>query len=386
MRSADSDLPTILIYRNHLIPHSETFIPEQVNHIKRYDCWYVGFRRVKGLHLPADKVVTARTTNAKKLDVSELSYKISGFSPPFVRQLRHLSPKLVHAHFGPDSVRAMPISAQLKIPLLVTFHGYGLTVRASYAWRSSVSQLIYTLRKEKLKREAVFFIAVSDFIKKCLLDQGFPSEKILTHYIGIDTNLFCANDSVQRQSTVLFVGRLVEMKGCEYVIRAMSAVQSVSPEIELVIIGDGPLRSSLEDMARQHLKKYQFLGFQPHSVVREWMNRSKIFCVPSITAKTGHAEAFGMVFAEAQSMGLPVVTFNSGGISEAVAHEETGFLVPEREVDLLSEHILLLFKNPMLWQEMSYKAIQRVRTKFNIRRQSIALQNLYAKLIASSLP
>lgn len=375
--------PTVLIYRNHLLPHSETFIREQVSGIEKYDCRYVGFRRVPGLTLPPDKVVTAYGPSPVQ-KMSELSYKISGFSPLFIRQLRRLSPRLVHAHFGPDAVRAIPLSKHLNIPLVVTFHGYDLTVKSSHAWRSSFSQLIYILRKHNLKQKAVHFIAVSDFIKKILLEQNFPHQKISTHYIGIDTSLFAPDTRIQRTSSVLFVGRLVDMKGCEYLIRAMSKVQSTFPATELVVVGDGPLRSSLEKMARQRLKKYRFLGFQSPSVVRGLMNSSKVFCVPSITTKTGHSEAFGMVFAEAQAMGLPVVSFDSGGISEAVAHNETGLLAVEKHVDALSENLLSLLKDPLLWQDMSQKAIRRVREKFDIHRQSRLLEEIYSKVIAQS--
>ncbi len=372
--------PTVLIYRNHLLPHSETFIREQVSCIEKYDCRYVGFRCVPGLTLPSEKVITVRGPSPIQ-KISELSYKMSGFSPPFIRQLSSLSPKLIHAHFGPDAVRAIPISEQLNIPLVVTFHGYDLTVKPTYAWRASFSQLIYLFRKHSLKKKASHFIAVSNFIKKLLLEQRFPPEKISTHYIGIDTSLFVP-ESIQRTSTVLFVGRLVEMKGCEYLIRAMSEVQSILPTTELVVVGDGPLKSQLEEMSHQRLKKYRFLGFQSPSVVRGWMNRAKVFCVPSITAKSGHAEAFGMVFAEAQAMGLPVVSFDSGGISEAVVHGETGFLAVEKDVNILTEYLVSLLKDSVLWQDMSRRAITRVREKFDIQHQSRLLENLYSELIA----
>lgn len=374
---------TILIYRNHLLSHSETFIREQVTCIEKYDCRYVGFRRVTGLTLPSEKVITAHGPNLDQ-KINELSYKVSGLAPSFIRHLRRLSPKLVHAHFGPDAVRAIPLANQLNIPLVVTFHGYDLTVKPSYAWRASLNQLIYLLRKEKLKQTSAHFIAVSDFIHQLLIEQGFPAERVSTHYIGIDTSLFSQDKSIQRTSTILFVGRLVEMKGCEYLINAMAEVQSVCPTTELVIIGDGPLRSQLEKLAHQKLNNYRFLGFQPPSTVKEWMNKSKVFCVPSITAKTGHSEAFGIVFAEAQSMGLPVVSFDSGGISEAVAHGETGLLAPQKNVKTLSMHLLSLLQDEVLWQKMSESAVQRVREKFDIWCQTRLLEEIYSKVIAQS--
>ncbi|MEL7067977.1 MAG: glycosyltransferase [Cyanobacteria bacterium J06581_3] len=376
-----SDHPTVIIYRNHLLRHSETFIQAQAESLSQFDYHYAGSRQVLGLDLPSEKVSTIYGPQFIQ-KVHESAYRISGFSPFFFRKIRSLSPELIHAHFGPDAVRAIPLAKALDVPLLVTFHGYDITVKPSYAWRASFSQLIYLLHKEKLKQEATHFIAVSDFIRKLLVEQKFPPEKISTHYIGINPSLFSQDENIQRTPTVLFVGRLVEMKGCEYLIRAMAQVQAVLPDTELVIIGDGPLRSQLELMAGQNLRSYRFLGFQSPSIVQDWMNKSKVFCVPSITTKTGHSEAFGIVFAEAQSMGLPAVSFDTGGISEAVAHGSTGLLAPQKDVKELSMHLVSLLTDEALWRRMSRAAAKRVREKFDIRHQSKLLEKIYSKAIA----
>src|SRR5207245_957249 len=91
---------------------------------------------------------------------------------------------------------------------------------------------------------------------------------------------------------VLFTGRLDEKKGCEYLIRAMAKVQSESPHMELMVIGDGPLRPELEQLAAHCLRKYRFLGFQPREVVKHWMNRARMFGAPSIRARSGDAEGY----------------------------------------------------------------------------------------------
>ena len=74
------------------------------------------------------------------------------------------------------------------------------------------------------------------------------------------------------------------------------------------------------------------------------MNRASILCVPSVVVDSGESEAFGIVFAESQAMGLPVVSFSTGGIPEAVAHGETGFLADEADSGLLAKYIQLLLE------------------------------------------
>ena len=88
---------------------------------------------------------------------------------------------------------------------------------------------------------------------------------------------------------------------------------------------------------RTCLRTINFWGSRSPAVVKNWMNRAMVFCTPSLTAESGDAEGFGMVFAEAQAMGLPVVSFASGGIPEVVADRQTGFLVRERDWQSLAD-------------------------------------------------
>src|SRR5262249_427015 len=109
----------------------------------------------------------------------------------------------------------------------------------------------------------------------------------------------------------------------------------------------------------------------------------RVFCVPSIVARTGDAEGFGIVFIEAQAVGTPVVSFASGGVTEAVAHGNTGFLAPERDWRQLARHIIELFRNPGQWSRFSDAAVSRVRSSFNLQRQCALLEQMYVSAIQS---
>lgn len=377
MSKTTSPKPTALIYCDHLLPYSATFVRSQAEALKHFTPHYIGCRLIKGLSLPAERtsVISQGGISGK---VSETFYKLWGMPPaPFVHTLKAIKPSLLHAHFGPDGLRALPLARQLRLPLVVTFHGYDATVKDEYARRSSLSHRTYLKQKSLLQQEARIFIAVSEFIKKKLLDQGFPSNKIFVHYVGVDTTTFTPDPGIPREPVVLFVGRLVEKKGCEYLIRAMGEVQRVQPEAELVVIGDGPLRSDLEKLSKETLKRYRFLGAQSPETVRSWMNRAKVFSVPSIIAESGDAEAFGIVFAEAQAMGLPVVSFASGGIPEAVAHGKTGFLAAERDWQSLASSIVKLLDDSALWDSFSQTGRERIQAAFDLHQQTRALETIY---------
>lgn len=372
--------PAVIIYKDHLLPPSATFIRSQAEALHGFIPYYAGSRLVPGLPLPKERTLVVNRGGPLGL-VHEVSYKLWGVAPTFEQHILKLNPILIHAHFGPDAARVLPLVRALQIPLMVTFHGYDATIKDEYARRSFYGRRVYLRRKEALKCEARLFIAVSEFIKRKLLDQGFLPEKLMVHYIGVDTETFQPDLAVPREPVVLFVGRLVEKKGCEYLIQAMSKVQAVRPEIELVVIGDGPLRLSLERLARKMLQRYRFLGAQPPDYVRAWMNRAKVFSVPSITATSGDSEAFGIVFAEAQAMGLPVVSFASGGVPEAVVHGETGFLAAEQDWQGLAKYILSLLEDDGLWQRFSVAGQRRVRALFDLKKQTHALEEIYKLVI-----
>jgi glycosyltransferase involved in cell wall biosynthesis len=161
----------------------------------------------------------------------------------------------------------------------------------------------------------------------------------------------------------------------------MAKVQSASPHMELVVIGDGPLRAELEEVARKALCRCRFLGFQSADVVRHWMNRARIFGAPSVRAQSGDAEGYPNAFAEAQAMGLPVVSFSSDGVREAVTHGQTGFLASERDTEGLAHYLQKLCADEVLCARMGNAARTHVREHFNLRTQSRKLEELYMRVL-----
>jgi colanic acid/amylovoran biosynthesis glycosyltransferase len=374
---------TILIFRNELLPRSETFVRSQAEALQNFEAHFVGARLVRGgLQLPADKTLVVNTGGVVGR-IQDVAFQLLGKAPRVQRAARQLEPSLLHAHFGTDGVRALPLAQSLGVPLVVSFHGFDATTRDDFARRSFRGHRRYIARRGRLIGQGALFIAVSEFVKRKLIEQGYPEERIVVHYTGVDTAFFQSDASVMRRPVVLFVGRLVESKGCEYAIRAVAAIQNDIPGVELVVIGDGPLRSSMEELARRELRACSFLGALPPDQVRHWMNVARVFCVPSITTASGASEGFGMVFAEAQSMGLPVVSFATGGIPEAVAHEQTGVLSPQHDCAGLADGVRRMLNCPSTWERFSQNAQKRSRERFDLRKQTAKLEALYEDVLAS---
>ena len=375
---------TILIFRVHLLAPSETFIVTQAAAMRRYSPYFVGWRRMAGIALSED---TSWTVDGGGLRgrLRQLRFRYAGPTREQIAQLRARAPRLVYAHFAPDGYAAMQLAEQLGVPLVTALHGCDVTL-SDQAMGTRRLGREYLQGRQALQKKGALFISCSAYIRQRGLAMGYPAERTIVHSIGVDVERFKPPVVRRREKIVLFVGRLVEKKGCASLIEAMAKVQHCDPATELVVIGDGQLRPDYEARAAALRLRCCFLGTQSTNVVRDWMARAAIFCVPSVIAASGDTEGFGMVFIEAQAMGLPVVSTLSGGIPEAVKHGETGLLVSERNPGALAEAILQLMRDEELWQRYSVAGRKHVVDHFNLARQTGRLEDVFAQLLEGDRP
>jgi len=373
----------VVIYCDHLLYPSETFIQAQASALRKYEPVFAGSRRVAGLQLPPERVYTVNPGSLSG-KIRELRFKILGSAPAMVKHLGALRPVLLHAHYGPNGLRALPLASRLRVPLIVTFHGSDITIADLRYQKTYLGFRYYFANKEKLKKSDAVFLAVSKFVHRKLLEQGFPSEKILVQYTGVDIRKF-SPASTEDRPIVLFVGRLVEFKGPDFLIRAASEVQRQFPPAEVVIIGDGPLRKDLERLAKQSLRRCSFLGVRTPEEVRDWMNRASMLCMPSVTTRSGEAEGFGMVCAEAQAVGKPVVAFRSGGIPEIISHGVTGLLAPERDWQALARNLVTLLQNAELRERFGRSGREAILRQFDLEQCTRQLERVY-EMVANTDP
>jgi glycosyltransferase involved in cell wall biosynthesis len=224
-------------------------------------------------------------------------------------------------------------------------------------------------------RHGTLFLAVSEAVRRAALERGFPPERTVTHYLGVDLARF-ASEGEREPGLVLHVGRLVEKKGTGVLLDAVARL----PQARLVVIGEGPLRPALQRRAAAHGDRVRFLGSLPEEEVARWMRRASLLAAPSITARDGDAEGLPTVVVEAAASGLPVVATRHSGIPEAVTDAETGFLVPERDAEALADKMALLLGSGELRRRMGEAARRRARTDFDLARQTARLEAIYDRL------
>lgn len=375
--------PTVLIYRSDLLPASETFIAAQAHALRRYTPWFAGLRPVPA-SLLIDPCETSVLTHSDKLPdrLRRRFFLQTGLAPRFVDTLQRHHPVLLHAHFAIDAAAALPLQKQLKIPLVVTLHGYDAT-STDEALRRIAAGRTYLRRKAELRARTRFFICVSEHIRTQALERGVPEEKLRVLPIGVDLNYFVPDPlrSLDLDPIVLFVGRLVEKKGCAHLIRAMANVQERHRSARLLIVGDGPLLDPLRTLARNSLRNCTFLGSQPPSVVRELMYRASLLAAPSIVAANGDTEGLPINLCEAQAIGLPITGFCGPGVSEAVVDRQTALLAPPGDERALAEAILCLLTDKCLASRLAAAGRRRAEEHFSLEAQTAHLEDLYTEAL-----
>jgi glycosyltransferase involved in cell wall biosynthesis len=408
-----SGRPVVVVYREVILYFNEPYIRTQAEAVPRYEAHYVGSHRVaRGVELPKERTIVLRDRYDaidRRIDrvlrrvpavgplrvlqsgqviarAAENIFLQLGLSPHIVRELRSLRPAVLHAHTGVSGAHALPLVRRLGVPYVVTFHGYDATASDEELARWPKRGRIFLRRRDRMKRAAARFIAVSGFIRDMLVSKGWPDDRIVVHYMGVDTQRFrpdpAARPQAEREPVIFFAGRLIEKKGLEYLIDAMRVVGERFPAAQLVVAGQGPLRQSLERRAVESGARVRFLGSVTPDEIREWMARAQVYCMPSVRASDGDGEGLPTVVVEAMASGLPVVATRHAGIPEAVTHGASGLLTEERDVAGLIEHLSAALADADARERMGAAGRRRVLEDFDHRRQAARLADIYDEVRA----
>lgn len=184
---------------------------------------------------------------------------------------------------------------------------------------------------------------------------------------------------------LLFVGRLVPEKGphvlleaADQLARSWAGGGQHDRRVDVVMIGAGPLRESLEQRARMLHPSVgvRLLGGLPHEQLLPWYSWAQVFCLPSF------AEGLPVVLMEALAHGLPVVTTPIAGIPELVVDQDTGVLVAPGRADLLAAALRKLADDPVAARRLGGRGLVAVRSRHDAHANGILLAALLSQTIS----
>jgi phosphatidyl-myo-inositol dimannoside synthase len=183
------------------------------------------------------------------------------------------------------------------------------------------------------------------------LVQLTPGVDIETFRPDVDGSAVRERYGLADRPVVVCVSRLVARKGQDALIKALPAVRRQVPGAALLLVGDGPYRAELLDLAAS-LDVEQaviFTGGVPHDELPAHFAAGDVFAMPCRTRRAGlDVEGLGIVYLEASASGLPVIVGNSGGAPDAVRDGETGLLVDGRDVASIADRLVSLLRDDAL--------------------------------------
>ena len=228
--------------------------------------------------------------------------------------------------------------------------------------------LIYkSLKNGGFHKKRSHMVVASEFMKSVLRYNGFPQDGISVIPYFVDMPETKSEYPSGGPPTVLFLGRLVKIKGVHHL---LDAFRSVNQNVRLKIIGAGPASENLKQLADRYglQSRVSFHGWITHDRLEDIFRQSHVVVVPSIWP-----EPFGIVGLEAMSYGKPVVASDVGGVSEWCRNGETGFLTSAGDPAMLAEKINYLIDNPSVAKRLGETGREQVNKNFTSK---IHLQRL----------
>ena len=284
----------------------------------------------------------------------------------------------IHAHWIIPQGLVVALLATLSSktpPVLVTAHGGDL-----FALRGS----LMTRLKRWVLRKADHVAVVSKAMRSTAVELGCNESAVTVQSMGVDLQgTFTPGDATAKRAGLVFVSRLVEKKGVRYLVEAVSRLVDRFPELELVIIGDGPLRRELADLVKRHRleQNIRFVGSIPNTELPGYLQKAQIAVMPSVVAASGDQEGLGLVAVEAMGCGCAVVASDLPAVRDTIIDGETGLMAQPGNPSDLADKIAVLLDDSALLTRLAKNGRRHALEHFDWRR----VGDSYAQLIRGML-
>jgi len=303
---------------------------------------------------------------------------------------------VIHSHYWLSGWVGAIVKEVLKIPMANSFHTLGKVKDLRRHPTEAGSSPIRLLTEAEVIEAADCVIASTAHEFDDLLTHYHASpERLCVSPPGIDHTVFAPGDPCEArrrlgfgtEPLMLFVGRLQRHKGPEIAVETAALVAEALPETQLVVVGgpsgkdgretEATLRRLVAD--RGLGEQVRFVAPVPHHQLVDWYRAADLLLMPS------RSETFGLVAAEAQACGLPVVAARVGGLRDIIEDARSGILIDGHDPRRFATAALAILDNPSFRATLSAEAIEHSR-RFSWPQTADRLLELYAGITAAARP
>jgi len=290
---------------------------------------------------------------------------------------------VIHAHWSlPQGLVGLWCKRIFKIPCVTTIHGsdiFGLK-----------SPWVRALNTKVIKYSDVCTANSKATARVACETYGRKNIEIIP--VGVDDTFFFKKtpnvDAIKRElgidgRVVLFIGRLIDLKGVDYLIKATPEVLKRCPDINVLLVGSGPQKEYLMNLSKDLgvENRVVFIDKVAQDEILKFYAIASVFVLPSIVNARGETEGLGVVLLEAMASGVPVIGSNVGGIPDIITDGETGLLATQKDHDDLADKIIKLLTDEELRKNVTENALRPVKTNLSWEVIADRFVRIYKDLI-----
>ena len=349
--------------------------------LERWRPIVVAKRRENAETFPLDGVHALYDLSPLAQVAQRVGRRAKGYFPFQRKALERGGARLLHAHFGSQGWKDLPLARALGVPLVTSFYGADIWKLCQQAsWRERYTELF---------ADGALFLVEGHAMRNKVLELGCPPEKVVVQHLGVDlsdTALLPRQPDATGELRFLAAGRCVEKKGFELAVEAFARAHAELDTLRLSLMLIA--RSSGEERRARALREQvsglglegviDFPASMPYDEYRHALESYHVFLAPSRHAADGDAEGGAPVsLIEMSASGMPIVASDHCDIPEVVPHGVSGLIVPEGDVAALTAAILEMGRAPERWVEFGRAGREHVEREYRLGTQVPKLERIY---------
>jgi len=297
------------------------------------------------------------------------------YSYKFFKKLRDEKVDIIHSHqpFG-IGLAAMCLAIKMRVPFVYSFH----TLFSRYVHNipllpKRLSAFLISTYLTWFCNQADVVIVGTKMVRRYLKACGVKTsiEVIPT---GVNIPKLPSCQATKLPKTLLYTGRLSKEKNIPFLLEAFPEIEKQEPDIQLILVGGGPLEEEIRQQAKEISPKIIVTGQKSREEVLEYCHNADIFVYASRT------ETQGLVLTEAKACGLPIVAVFSGALVDVIRSGVDGYLVAPNQEKFVVQVVSLL-RNNVLREEMSKRAIEDIGARFSEKTIANRFEAAYEQVL-----